>query len=81
MAEVLQSHSAETTLAVRTQELARTLKGKLAQGYRIESQNGTQAVLVMRGRKRWFGPSTDSRQAVSVDEFGATKFEKIDASG
>lgn len=78
MAEVLHDSPATATPVARTQELAKTLADKLAQGYRIESQNDTQAVLVMKGRKRLFRSSVDSRQVVSVDEFGATSFEKIE---
>jgi hypothetical protein len=77
MAAVLQARTEATSLA-RAQELARTLQGKLAQGYRVESRDDSQAVVLMRGRKRWFRPSVDSRQIVKVDEFGTAKFEKID---
>ena len=39
----------------RKQELARTLEAKRAQGYRIESQSDTRAVLRLGKRRRWFG--------------------------
>lgn len=80
MAEVLDSQSAEATLVERTQALASTLKSKLAQGYTVESQTDTEAILVIKGRKRLFGASTDSRQSVRVDESGSVKFAKIDAA-
>ena len=40
------------------QELARTLRTKRAQGYEVESETDTKAVLVMKGRRRWFGLSS-----------------------
>jgi hypothetical protein len=82
MANVLDSQTiaAEATLVSRTQELARTLTTKLAQGYKVESQTDTEAILVIRGRKRWFRPSKDTRQHVKVDEFGTATFAKIEAA-
>jgi hypothetical protein len=81
MAEVLESRPAEATPVARKQQLTRTLKNKRAQGYKVESQTDLEAILVIKGRKRWFRPSTDSRQSVKVDEFGTARFEKIDAAG
>jgi hypothetical protein len=56
----------------RNQELARTLYRKLAQGFEIESESDTEAVLVMRGRRRWFGLANapSARYQISVDEDG-----------
>jgi hypothetical protein len=79
MAAVLENNPAEATVA-RTQGLAHTLKNKLAQGYKVESQTDSAAVLVIRGRKRWFKSSVDSRQRVTVDEFGTARYAKIDAA-
>jgi hypothetical protein len=62
----------------RTQELARTLKNKQAQGYTVESQTNTTAVIVIKGRKRRFRSSVDSRQIVTVDELGNAKVQKIE---
>jgi hypothetical protein len=78
MAEELQIRSAEETQATRTEELAHALKTKQAQGYTIESQTDTTAVLVMKGRKRWFRPSVDTRQLATVDELGNATFQKIE---
>jgi hypothetical protein len=79
MAEAaVQINPVEATPVARTQELARTIKSKLAQGYTVESQTDTAAVLVIKGRKRWFRSSVDSRQVVTVDEFGKAAFEKVD---
>ena len=59
-------------LLTRTQELEQTLRGKRAQGYRIESQDETQAVLVMRGRRRFFNlvRGEDERYRLTFDEHG-----------
>jgi hypothetical protein len=70
----------EATLVERTQELARTITSKREQGYTVESQTDTEAILVIKGRKRMFGGATDSRQSVKIDESGAVKFTKIDAA-
>ena len=78
MAEVLESPPAEATSLARTQELARTLSTKQAQGYTVESQTDTTAVLVIKGRKRLFRSSVDSRQIVTVDELGNAKVQKIE---
>lgn len=59
-------------LLTRNQEIERTLQKKLAQGYRIESQNDTQAVLLDRGRRRFFNllRGDDVRYRLSFDEHG-----------
>jgi hypothetical protein len=56
----------------RKQELARTLESKVAQGFRIESETETQAVLSMKGRRRWFGlvNGPEARYEVTIDESG-----------
>jgi hypothetical protein len=45
-------------------------------GYRIESQTDTEATLVMKGHRRWFGMvggNTETRQITSVDEQARTR--------
>jgi hypothetical protein len=81
MAAALEGRSAQATLHARTQELARTLKTKQAQGYTVESQTDTTAVIVIKGRKRRFRSSVDSRQIVTVDELGNAKAQKIEVAG
>jgi hypothetical protein len=56
----------------RDQEVERTLKSKSEQGYRIESQDDTQAVLLMRGRRRFFNlvRGVDERYRLTFDEHG-----------
>ena len=81
MAAVLEGPAAQATLHARTQELARTLKTKQAQGFTVESQTDTTAVIVIKGRKRRFRSSVDSRQIVTVDELGNDKTQKIEVAG
>ena len=59
-------------LLTRNEEIERTLQKKRAQGYRIESQNDTQAVLLDRGRRRFFNllRGDDVRYRLSFDEHG-----------
>ena len=59
-------------LLTRNQEIERTLQKKRAQGYRIESQNDMQAVLLDRGRRRFFNllRGDDLRYRLSFDEHG-----------
>jgi hypothetical protein len=62
--------------AERKARLAEVLVAKTEQGYEIESQTDTEAVLVTKGRKRWFGMggnSSSSRQITSIDEQGNTR--------
>ncbi len=61
------------------QELARTLDEKRAQGFEVESESDTKAVLVMKGRSRWFGLSNSAsvRYEVSVDESGRAKSRRL----
>jgi hypothetical protein len=72
MAEALRS---------REKELDRTLAGKRAQGYRIESQDDTQAVLVMRSRRRFFNllRGHDVRYRLSFDEQGHASSRRIES--
>ena len=65
----------------RAATLASALESKVAQGHTIESQNDTEAIVSVKGRKRWFRSSSSSRQHVTVDETGRTQFRKIDGSG
>jgi hypothetical protein len=66
-------------LLTRNQELERTLKDKRAQGYRIESQNDTQAVLLIRGRRRFFNllRGHDLRYRLTFDEHGRSSSRAI----
>lgn len=60
------------SLGERKHELARTLEAKAAQGYRIESQSDTGAVLEMGKRRRWFGLFSGAKLTydIAVDEHG-----------
>ena len=63
MAEALRS---------RNQEFEQTLQEKRAQGYRVESHDDTQAVLLIRSRCRFFNllRGEDLRYRLSLDEYG-----------
>jgi hypothetical protein len=64
----------------RDQKLERTLNEKRAQGYQIESQNDTEAVLSMRGPRRFFNlfRGNDVRYRLSFDEQGQASSRRID---
>lgn len=58
--------------------LARLLETKVAQGYRIESQTDTEAVLVTSGRKRFLRSSAESvRQILTVGADGVVTTRKV----
>jgi hypothetical protein len=65
---------APISLEQRKEQLIETLRVKLEQGYKIESQTDTEAVLVSQGRhSKWFGlvgGGVDARQTISIDEQG-----------
>jgi hypothetical protein len=71
-----------TALLTRKQELEQTLKGKRAQGYRIESHDDTQAVVLMRSRRRFFHllRGHDMRYLLSFDEHGHASSRRIELS-
>jgi hypothetical protein len=56
----------------RNREQGRTLQAKRDQGYRIESHDDEQAVLLMRGRRRFFNlvRGVDERYRLTFDEHG-----------
>jgi hypothetical protein len=66
-------------LDANKQELARTLDTKLAQGFEIESESDTKAVLVMKGRRRWLGLSNAAsvRYEVTIDERGRATSRRL----
>ncbi len=76
--------SVPTLVDTTKQKLAEMLEVKLGQGYRIESQGDTEAVLFIQGRRRWFGLFAGSgegvREIISVDEQGTAKTRKLSPS-
>jgi hypothetical protein len=70
--------NALTSSADRKHALTRAVENRLEQGYEVESQNDTQAILRMKGRRRRFRPSTMSRQLLTIDDHGRPSFKKID---
>jgi hypothetical protein len=89
MAEGLAAHPTDdayvssnpVAVDARKQKFAQMLKVKLEQGYGIESQGETEAILFTRGRRTWFGlfagPGEGGRQMISVDDQGAAKTRKL----
>jgi hypothetical protein len=68
--------------AVSTDEtLERILDEKRAQGYRIESHNDNEAVVSMRGRRRFFNllSGEAQRYRLSFDEQGQASSRRIEA--
>jgi hypothetical protein len=92
MAEGLAAHPTDeafgstTPAAVdaRKQKFAQLLEAKVEQGYKIESQGATEAVLFTRGRRSWFGlfagRGEGARQMLSVDEKGAATTRKLSSN-
>ena len=75
--------SIPTTDDTRKQKFAQMLNVN-EQGYRIESQSDTEAVLFTQGRGHWFGlfgRGEGARQMISVDEHGAANTGKLSTSG
>jgi hypothetical protein len=58
----------------RKQALEELIAAKVEQGYEVETQSDTEAVLVTRGRRRRFRSSlAGKRQRVSIDETGRAR--------
>jgi hypothetical protein len=69
-----------TALLSRQEEFEQTLRAKRAQGYRIESQDDTQAVLLGKSRRRFFNllGGADVRYLLSFNEHGRTTTRRIE---
>ena len=67
-------------LLTRNQELEQTLQAKRAQGYRIESHDETEAVLLIRGRRRFLNllRGDELRYRLSFDELGHASSRAIE---
>ena len=67
----------------RNEKLERTLEGKRAQGYRIESHDDAQAVVLMRSRRRFLNllRGQDVRYLLSFDEQGHASSRRIELAG
>jgi hypothetical protein len=70
------SPQAAVSTAERTEKLELLIAKRLQQGYWVESQGDTEAVLVSLGPRRWFGRlgphRENTRETVTVDEQGQT---------
>jgi hypothetical protein len=65
---------------LRKKTFADLLAAKVEQGYEVESQGDTEAVIVTRGRRRRFhSPIDGKRQRISIDERGRTRSEGLGA--
>jgi hypothetical protein len=59
------------TVTDRREKFAQLLTTKVEQGYDVESQGDTEAVIVTRGRRRRFRSTTvGNRQRIGIDEQG-----------
>ena len=57
--------------ALRKEKFAAMLAAKVEQGYEVESQGETEAVVTTRGRRRRFHAQiVGKRQRISIDERG-----------
>ena len=57
--------------ASRKEKFAAMLAAKVEQGYEVESQGETEAVVVTRSRRRRFHSQVDGkRQRIAIDEYG-----------
>jgi hypothetical protein len=64
----------------RDQTLERILDEKRSQGYRIESHDDTEAVISIRGRRRFFNlvGGEEQRYRLSFDEQGHASSRRIE---
>jgi len=75
-------HSTSITIDERKRKLSLILATKVEQGYTIESQTDTDAVLTTRGRRLWFGlrgHAPGSSQRIAIDEQGHSTTRKSSA--
>ena len=69
-------------LGQRREALAELIASKEQQGYWVESQTDTEARLIARSRKSWFGVGArlpEKRELAKVDEQGRTSIERLPA--
>jgi hypothetical protein len=66
-------------LRTRAQELERTLDEKRAQGYRIESHSDTEALISIKGRRRFFNlrSGDDERYRLTFDNQGHASSRRV----
>jgi len=75
----------ESTVGVdaRRDALAAVIAGKEQEGYWVESRSDTEARLIARGAKRWFGlfggRVPETREIVRIDEQGRPSIERLPA--
>jgi hypothetical protein len=72
------------TVDTGKQTFAQMLSVKLEQGYQVESQSDTEAVLFTPGRRQWFGlfkGGVGARMVIFLDEQGKATTRKLSPSG
>ncbi len=72
--------AAQVSLEQRRQQLVETLRKKVEQGYLVESQADTEAILISKGRRRRFGlgeARPDTRQLISIDGQGCASTRSL----
>jgi hypothetical protein len=73
---------AALTYDTRKAKCAELLAAKVAQGYEVESEGDTEAVIVTRGRRRrLWSHIVGKRQHIAIDELGARTTRAIDENG
>lgn len=78
--DVAAAETSSVGLEARTAALAALISSKEQQGYWVESQTDTEARLIARSRKSWFGLGgrlPEKRELASVDEQGNTSVERL----
>lgn len=80
--DVARAETDTVGLDERRDALAGLIASKLRQGYWVESQSDTEARLIARNRKSWFGLGTrlpEKRELATVDDEGRTSIERLPA--
>jgi hypothetical protein len=75
-------HSTSVTRDERKRKLSLILATKVEQGYIIESQTDTDAVITTRGRRLWLGlrgHAPGKSQRIAIDEEGRSTTRKWSA--
>jgi hypothetical protein len=62
----------QEAMGTAQKELERVIQARIGQGYRVESLDGSRAVLAVNGRKRMFGlrGGEEQRTEVTINEHG-----------
>jgi hypothetical protein len=61
-----EANAANGRVHPKNPELARVIEARVLQGYRVESLSETQAILAVKGRKRFFGLRAGEEQRTEL---------------